>query len=74
MIYQKFKNYIVFHRVSYGKHTATVELREYRVNGRMLSPVGTKKEIEEWFLTSTLPLTYKGFILVDKYSTEICTF
>ena len=74
MKYQKIEDYIIFQRVSYGKPTTPVALREYRPIASVNSPVGTKREIEEWLLTSTHQLVFKGFILVDKASIEICTF
>ena len=57
------KRLVRFNRVMYGKLETLPEKREYRIAGMSQSPVGTRKEIEEWIRDKT---SFDGFVLVDR--------
>lgn len=49
IVYEKDgEQFLGFKRVSYGKISTPKELREYRLEGRLTSPVGTIVEIKEF--------------------------
>jgi len=57
------EQYLGFSRVSYGKADTPEDKREYYLEGTKDSPVGTRKEIEE-FLRQKFP-EFDGVVLND---------
>lgn len=58
------KKYLGFVRVSYGKKDTPVEKREYKLEGVLTSPVGTRKEIKEF--VKEVHNSFDGVALIEK--------
>ena len=56
--------FLGFVRVPYGKRGTPEEKREYRLEGVLTSPVGTRKEIKDFI--EKLKDDFDGIVLIDR--------